>query len=161
MLNNAIVLVPCLYMYLRPIFNLRTAYILQTHTHTHTHPNMFENVCKPWNVCKLILLIVTQLHIHLFTARHSRYTTLSTLKRNKINLFKKEEIRIDYNAQMRRFSLAENEEWLSSPVDFRSNPEMSCLNRQDKPLGRKFSALYDGISCQFVGVEQFSQSKKL
>ena len=49
----------------------------------------------------------------------------------------------------------------SSPVDFKSNPEMSCLNRQDKPLDRKFSVLYDGISCQFVGVEQFSQSKKL
>ena len=48
-----------------------------------------------------------------------------------------------------------------SPVDFKSNPEISCLNRQDKPLDRKFSALYDGISCQFVGVEQFSQSKKL
>ena len=48
-----------------------------------------------------------------------------------------------------------------SPVDFKSNPEISCLNRQDKPLDRKFSTLYDGISCQFVGVEQFSQSKKL
>ena len=48
-----------------------------------------------------------------------------------------------------------------SPVDFKSNPEISCLNRQDEPLDRKFSALYDGISCQFVGVEQFSQSKKL
>ena len=51
--------------------------------------------------------------------------------------------------------------YLISPVDFKSNPEMSCLNRQDKALDRKFSALYDGISCQFVGVEQFSQSKKL
>ena len=48
-----------------------------------------------------------------------------------------------------------------SPVDSKSNPEISCLNRQDKPLDRRFSALYDGISCQFVGVEQFSQSKKL
>ena len=49
----------------------------------------------------------------------------------------------------------------SSPVDFRSNPEISCPNQQDKPLDWKFSALYDAISCQFVGVEQFSQSKKL
>ena len=48
-----------------------------------------------------------------------------------------------------------------SPVDFKSNPEISCLNRQDIPLDRNFSALYNGISCQFVGVEQFSQSMKL
>ena len=34
-----------------------------------------------------------------------------------------------------------------SPVNFKSNPEISCLNRQDKPLDRKFSALSDGISC--------------
>ena len=51
--------------------------------------------------------------------------------------------------------------FLFSPVDFKSNPEISCLNRQYKPLDKKFSALYDGISCQSVGVEQFSQPKKL
>ena len=50
---------------------------------------------------------------------------------------------------------------INSPVDFRSNPEISCPIQQYKPLDRKFSALYDGISCQFVGVEQFSQFKKL
>ena len=34
---------------------------------------------------------------------------------------------------------------------------MFFRNRQDVPPYRKFPALYDGISCQFVGIEHFLQ----
>ena len=50
----------------------------------------------------------------------------------------------------------------SSPVDLQPKTALpgSALPKYI-PLNRKFSALFDGIPCQFVGVEQFSPFMKM
>ena len=50
---------------------------------------------------------------------------------------------------------------VDSTVELWSNPEIIIINRQDIPIHRKFSALFDGICCHFVSVGQFSQLMKI
>ena len=58
-------------------------------------------------------------------------------------------------------NLRNNGGGLNSPVEFESDPALSCLNWQGIPLDRKFSALFDGIPCHFVDVEQNSQIEEM